>query len=210
MIKNINTAASTGSFPDRLTVIGDSLYFTANDGVVGKELWVTDGKVARLVKDLTPGLKGSVFASDFIPLKDTFYFSADEGIGQEKLWVSDGTLSGTQPLANSNAVVVRSLMASNARIYFIANNSASGRELWSSDGITTAMVKDIVAGPQSANIQQMVIANNQLLFQADDGVHGAEPWISDGSLEGTQLLADLSPDATGSRPQFLLNISPKF
>ena len=44
-----------------LTKVGNSLFFTADDGIHGKELWTSDGSAAgtRLVKEITPGPTGS-------------------------------------------------------------------------------------------------------------------------------------------------------
>ena len=47
-----------GSWPRQLTRAGEQVFFTANDGRCGEELWVTDGTLegTRLVKDiLVPG-----------------------------------------------------------------------------------------------------------------------------------------------------------
>jgi ELWxxDGT repeat protein len=49
---------SKGSWPRQLTPAGDHVFFTADDGVHGRELWVTDGTKngTHLVKDiLLPG-----------------------------------------------------------------------------------------------------------------------------------------------------------
>ncbi|HRK36307.1 MAG TPA: hypothetical protein PLJ47_17050, partial [Candidatus Hydrogenedentes bacterium] len=45
-----------GSYPAELTVAGDTLFFRANDGVRGEELWAIDAKnfTPRLVKDILP------------------------------------------------------------------------------------------------------------------------------------------------------------
>ena len=43
ILKEINSDTGVGSSPKHFTKIGSNLYFTANDGVHGNELWVTDG-----------------------------------------------------------------------------------------------------------------------------------------------------------------------
>src|SRR5215203_7573161 len=54
LVKNIN--ASGGSKPEQLTPMGDNVYFTADDGIHGRELWRTDGTNVgtQLVKDVDP------------------------------------------------------------------------------------------------------------------------------------------------------------
>ena len=60
MVKDINPG-STGSYPANLTAWAAPLYFTANDGTNGNELWKSDGTAAGtvLVKDINPGATGS-------------------------------------------------------------------------------------------------------------------------------------------------------
>ena len=51
-------AGSEGSWPGHLTRVGNRVFFTADDGIHGEELWVTDGTPGgtRLIKDiLVPG-----------------------------------------------------------------------------------------------------------------------------------------------------------
>src|SRR5688500_14331747 len=49
------------SNPESLVDAGGTLYFSADDGVHGTELWKTDGTAAGtgLVKDIQPGIAGS-------------------------------------------------------------------------------------------------------------------------------------------------------
>jgi len=43
-VKDINTTApGAGSAPNALTVLNGALYFSANDGVTGRELWTSNG-----------------------------------------------------------------------------------------------------------------------------------------------------------------------
>ena len=47
---------------DNLTNVNGTLYFDANDGTHGDELWKTDGTAAGtvMVKDIDPGSDGSI------------------------------------------------------------------------------------------------------------------------------------------------------
>ena len=53
MVKDI-TNGSGSSFPSQLTAVGNTLYFSANDGTNGTELWKSDGTAngTMMVKDI--------------------------------------------------------------------------------------------------------------------------------------------------------------
>ena len=95
MIKDIQPG-SIGSLPADLATVGGSVYFKANDGTNGSELWKSDGTLEGtvLVKDIRPG------ASNSLPrllsnVGGTLYFSAHDGTNGNELWKSDGTPEGT-------------------------------------------------------------------------------------------------------------------
>ena len=69
-----------GSFLGYLTNVGGTLYFRADDGTNGTELWESDGTQAGTtpVKDINPGSDGSS-PSNLIGVGGTLYFRADDG-----------------------------------------------------------------------------------------------------------------------------------
>jgi len=84
-----------------LTAIGNTLYFVANDGTNGAELWKTDGTNATLVKNINP--TGSSNPFYLTAVGSTLYFAADDGSNGIELWESDGTASGTSRVADINS-----------------------------------------------------------------------------------------------------------
>ena len=90
------------------------MYFEAQNGTSGSELWVTDGTTAgtQLVKDIEPN--GDSIPAGFVELNGNLYFFArNPENGRRSLWITDGTATGTV-LVNtavdniSNEVVVAS------------------------------------------------------------------------------------------------------
>ena len=86
MVAEINPTPDPGngdtflmdSSPANLTVLDGLLYFSANDGIHGRELWSYDGATARMVLDINPGPYGSE-VSELTVYNGILYFSADDG-----------------------------------------------------------------------------------------------------------------------------------
>jgi len=83
--------------------LGNNLLFTADDGVVGAELWITDGTEAgtQLLLDINPGTASSTikFLASF---NNMVYFLAKTDAKGHEIWVSDGTAAGTKLLKDIN------------------------------------------------------------------------------------------------------------
>jgi trimeric autotransporter adhesin len=58
LLKDINPG-SASSNPQFLTDVSGTLYFSANDGTHGTELWKYDGTNTTLVADINPGTASS-------------------------------------------------------------------------------------------------------------------------------------------------------
>src|SRR5262249_36204209 len=93
LVVNPSTASSS---PDSLTNVNGVAFFTANDGVHGRELWKSDGTAAGtgLVADINPG-SGSSNPDNLTAVGSTLFFTANDGTHGTQLWESDGTSSGT-------------------------------------------------------------------------------------------------------------------
>lgn len=164
MVKDIN--ADYGSYPwlkssspRDFIAAGGALYFTANDGAHGRELWTTDGTadgthmVANIRDDFYSGYE-SANPSSLISIGGMLYFAASdggfegqtawEGAGIE-LWKSDGTPEGTLQVKDINPdpydSTPRDLTAVGDVLYFSAYNRQNGRFLWRSDGTTDGTVR---------------------------------------------------------------------
>ena len=202
--------------PDRwLAGVGNTVFFVANDGMAGVELWKSDGTAAGtvLVKDIRPGSLGAN-PSNLVELNGTLYFVANDGANGTELWKSDGTEAGTVLVKDLRpgpaGVAPVHLTAFRNNLYFVANDGRTGRELWRSDGTAagTTLVKDINRGPVNANPGQLFDVNGSLCFIAEDALHGRELWKSDGTAAGTVLLKDILPGAGSGFPYYAIGLTP--
>lgn len=225
LVKDINAGSSDSISPyysrDFFTEAGGEVFFFAWNGTEGSELWKTDGTASgtRLVKDIFPGYGGSAnYATSRRPMhefEDQLFFAADDGSHGMELWTSDGTEGGTvlvkdiNPGSESSLYVYSADLADYLGIFeatnleqeflFVARNSATGTELWKSDGTTggTQVVKDInPGGSDSFSYDQRNLRDGQpLVVRSGDAVYFTPVigpnfseralWRTDGSEAGT-------------------------
>ena len=81
------------------------LFFSANDGTHGQELWSTDGTSSGtvLLKDINPD-EHQPGPRDYAVFNNKLFFGADDGTHGKELWSTDGTSSGTVLLKDINPV----------------------------------------------------------------------------------------------------------
>lgn len=193
-----------------LTIFGGDLFFAADDGVHGVELWRTDGTSSgtSIVKDVWPGINGGMLGdSGRIAVANGLLFLVAyvEETGAE-LWATDGTEAGTRLVKDIHpgpgGSYPESLTDVNGTLFFSAGDAETGSELWKSDGTEagTVLVRDILPGSASSSPRFLSNVNGVVLFFADDGAHGTELWVSDGTEQGTAMVADIAPGIRSSLP----------
>ncbi len=100
LVKDINVG-STGSSPAEMIVVSSSpaktasdiMYFRANDGSFGTELWMTDGTSGGTTQaaDIQSGF-GSSFPSGLYPVGGELLFAANDGTHGTELWMTQNAL----------------------------------------------------------------------------------------------------------------------
>ena len=88
-------------------IFNGRLYFIATSGVLGSEVWSTDGTAAgtMLLKDINPGANGSTNSDNdphFTVFNNRLYFVANDGVTGWELWSTDGTTAGTSLVKDLN------------------------------------------------------------------------------------------------------------
>src|SRR5690606_7409954 len=96
LLKDINAGLANSS-PALLKIYKNRLYFSADDGAHGVELWVTDGteEGTIMLKDINPAGTAGSNPSNLVEYNGLLYFVATTQIYGRELWVSDGTLMNT-------------------------------------------------------------------------------------------------------------------
>jgi ELWxxDGT repeat protein len=243
-LADINSGASAllgtyqGGNYARVTVMGTRLYYAADDGISGRELWAhetTNGSTWQ-VADINNGSSSypGVYAGLTV-MGTRLYFDADDGSNGSELWAHESTNSSTwqvvdirsgsnsskpgssHGVAHGQGVYVTHprVTVMGTRLYFVANDGISGRELWAheSTNSSTWQVTDILLTTACADITEsgampgyntgLLAMGTRFYFDADEcpetgGGHGRELWAHETTNSSTWLVADINSGAPGS------------
>lgn len=192
-----------GSDPAKLTVAGDYLYFTADDGIHGRELWMLDrNETASLVYDLVAGPADGV-SDQLHNAGGTLYFFSLDG----RLWATEGETLTTRRV-HGGMLEPAATAALNDTFIFAAADSTHGLELWASRGTpeSTHRIREGIPGAPdslSRSSSDLVAFDGHVYFAMHDDEIGPTVWFTDGTAQGTAPLRDPSgvpvPAAKGMR-----------
>ncbi|MCU0724694.1 MAG: hypothetical protein MUE73_02725 [Planctomycetes bacterium] len=210
MVANINpgtpgATTNPGSSPANLKECGGFLFFTANDGVTGAELWRSDGSPAGTlnVLDIRAGAQPSSPAN-LTNVAGRLLFLANDGTRGIELWTSDGTAGGTVLVKDIRSGALncngQNLTCVNGLLYLAADDGTNGREPWRSDGTAagTYMLANLSPGMAASNPAAFQPLGSDVVFTATTASTGSELFRSDGTTAGTVLVADIFPGAPNS------------
>lgn len=196
---------SSGSIPNNFVAMNGLLFFTADDGVAGTELWKSDGTTAGtvLVRDVNPGPSGS-FPNRLTNCNGVLYFSANDGVNGTELWKSDGTAAGTTMVEDitpgPSGSSFDAFAAFGNLLFFAVNLSPDGEEPWISDGTAagTLLLRDVCPGSCSGLPKDPIVVGPTLYFGAS---HQASLWRTDGTPGGTVMVKSIS--GASAAPSYL-------
>jgi len=156
----------------------DTLFFAAQDGTHGLELWKSSGTPAStsFLKDLSPG---SSFPQAFIEFEGTVYFTAFDDSSIYQVWRTDGTPSGTVPVTalqgNPGWATVSWLTVAGDKLFFTAEDQRYGSELWV---ITNNNPPTARGDSYTTNEDQPLTVAANVGVQANDNDVDGEPLIA--------------------------------
>lgn len=155
--------------PTRIQVVGDCVWFVADDGKTGQEPWrycAADNQLA-LMGDLVPGA-GSSSPGGFLALGDQVLFATTVG-----LFTSSATASEVMPFVvpdAPNLLIPQHTFGTVFReqLYFGGLTPDHGREIWVTDGTPagTSLLADLMPGPESSQPSNAVVQGDVLYFAA--------------------------------------------
>jgi ELWxxDGT repeat protein len=214
MVKDINPGSGSDNATDAIN-LGGTLFFTADDGSHGTELWRSDGTPTgtKMVKDINPTGSsdppsgGGTARYELTSYKGMLIFRATDGAHGVELWKSDGTAAGTKMVKDINPGGADSFPYGftnvGSTLFFFADDGTHGAELWKTNGTAagTKLVKDIRPGSDQSFPTDGESFKKALFFTANDGVHGSELWKSNGTAAGTKMVKDIRHGSAGSQDQ---------
>ncbi|MFP4563992.1 MAG: hypothetical protein ACLFRY_11865 [Spirochaetia bacterium] len=210
-VSNINTS-SAGSDPQYLKVYDGGLYFSADDGARGRELWKYDGiaGTASITDDINDNPGSSSTPQNFAVFSSELYFQADDGTTGRELWKYGGS-GEAQQVADINSGSAHSnvafLVEYASKLYFSGAESGFTSELHIWDGSTLSLA----ANSSTTNQRYLSVLdaspNPILYYQANDGTD-LELWsYTDTGTSQTEEKIDVLSGPGSSEPKELTSYS---
>jgi ELWxxDGT repeat protein len=198
LVKDVDPGAGhgvAGIGPPNVVKVGNYLYFSADDGVHGEELWRSDGTGAgtSIIADLTPGDTGFTFILP-VSANSRFLVRTLDKSGAA-LWSSDGTAAGTV-LLNTSLSIEETAGAAvfQNRVCFLADEAPGPHEIYCSNGTPGNLERISDFASQGVSpVGGLMVVNGRLLVDAvvPGGVAGGGLYASGGTIASFGKISDL-------------------
>lgn len=190
LVMNLNPNYSAGSVPSNFTVFNGELYFTADDGTHGRELFKTDGSTITLVKDIKIGTGSSTNFSNnslvFHEINGFLYFFAEDENGQgSDLWKTDGTSTGTVKVlelnTNESTGQLKYFKKLNTDLYFQFIDSSGHKLIIKYDTVSNVQTTVLNVYPPNVTsfYNYLTIYDNKLFTVANGNIYYTDGINSD-------------------------------
>lgn len=183
------------SYPQRLTDVNGTLYFTARTGLdplngQPPQLFKSDGTAAGTsVVPGTPSLGGYGLLRPTNVSGTLFYIRVDPSTNDTQLWKTDGTTSKEVYGFGSGGVDQVIAVGNTVFVSFFKNGV--GGELWAFDqSATLATTSNSAPLMTNIGVGSNVVFNGKLYFAS----YGGHLWVSDGTAAGTHRANLGNPD----------------
>jgi len=177
------------------------LYFVADDGAYGSELWKHDigsGETSR-VTDINPNSDGSSPVSIYIH-EGIIYFSAF-GSGGRKLYTYDTSTGSVERITGGLSFTwPGNFMAHQGVIYFTALSAGNNSKMYRFDPTTgdVELVLDLNPNVNDDSVGDLFLMDGVFYFTGNDQINGQELWTFDPTTQIPTRVSDINPGAAGS------------
>jgi ELWxxDGT repeat protein/autotransporter-associated beta strand protein len=184
MIGDVN-AGDMDSAPSNPAIMNGRVYFGANVGAHGRELWSTDGTAAGTSVVNNLGGLGNSSPRNLTVVGNLLFYVED--VAAPALWVTDGTSSNFTELKFVNTIQPRTLetVAAGGKLLFNADNNSVTSGLWVSDG--TVGGTQLISPDSVTLAAQLTVVGTTTYF-----ANGSQLWKSDGTAAGTVMVHDFT------------------
>ena len=219
LVKDINYGSGDSS-PSMFEGMGGELFFSADDGISGMELWKSDGtNSGTLIVSNIAANGSSSWPGQKISVGDTLFFTANDGITGNELWMSNGTYSGTSLVkdivAGPSDGGVSNMIEFDGDLYFIAYSSSpgvgtQGTEVWRSNGSDSGTVRISGSILTDSSTALYLTRAGDRLYYVDDGLSGEGIELFSFTPEdGITLAVDTRPGWQNSDTRNLIALGEK-
>ena len=218
-LTDINNEASSTPGREMSLLVGDTIYFDAEDPSSGRELWAHDSSNHSTwrVTNIHQNGSSSPGANMAVLVGDTIYFDAEDELTGVELWAHDTSNHSTWRITDLNSaakdsnpgsymsLVVGDTIYFSANDYFLATSAYTDYELWAYDTSNRSLwrVSDINSGSQGSEpgrYMTTLVSDDTFYFDANDGASGVELWAHNTSNLSTWQVVDINPGSPWSKP----------